>query len=106
MAGGRLSETHQPGRIIGQAIAPVDNREPRTRPLVHTTTHGHHDQARGPARGVRHLGEITAQAYLGDGLLDFGENDEYLGELRDVAKPGRRRPTCSSPWRRAGCSAV
>ncbi|MFG2024029.1 GNAT family N-acetyltransferase [Streptomyces sp. NPDC048825] len=32
------------------------------------------------------LGEITAQAYLGDGLLDFGESDEYLGELRDVAK--------------------
>lgn len=32
------------------------------------------------------IGEITAQAYLGDGLLDFGENDEYLGELRDVAK--------------------
>jgi ribosomal protein S18 acetylase RimI-like enzyme len=32
------------------------------------------------------LGEITAQAYLRDGLLDFGESDEYLGELRDVAK--------------------
>ncbi|MEV0220519.1 GNAT family N-acetyltransferase [Streptomyces sp. NPDC050704] len=32
------------------------------------------------------LGEITAQAYLEDGLLDFGESDEYLGELRDVAK--------------------
>ncbi|WP_405882378.1 GNAT family N-acetyltransferase [Streptomyces sp. NBC_01136] len=32
------------------------------------------------------IGEITAGAYLGDGLLDFGENDEYLGELRDVAK--------------------
>jgi ribosomal protein S18 acetylase RimI-like enzyme len=32
------------------------------------------------------LGEITAQAYLNDGLLDFGESDEYLGELRDVAK--------------------
>lgn len=32
------------------------------------------------------LGEITAQAYLLDGLLDFGENDAYLGELRDVAK--------------------
>ncbi|UUU24837.1 GNAT family N-acetyltransferase [Streptomyces sp. DSM 40750] len=32
------------------------------------------------------LGEITAQAYLGDGLLDFGESDQYLGELRDVAK--------------------
>ncbi|MEU9186323.1 GNAT family N-acetyltransferase [Streptomyces sp. NPDC048484] len=32
------------------------------------------------------LGEITAQAYLGDGLLDFGESDEYLDELRDAAK--------------------
>jgi ribosomal protein S18 acetylase RimI-like enzyme len=32
------------------------------------------------------LGEITAQAYLQDGLLDFGESDTYLGELRDVAK--------------------
>ncbi|MFS4093301.1 GNAT family N-acetyltransferase [Streptomyces sp. AF1A] len=32
------------------------------------------------------LGEITAQAYLRDGLLDFGESDRYLGELRDVAK--------------------
>jgi ribosomal protein S18 acetylase RimI-like enzyme len=32
------------------------------------------------------LGEITAQAYLQDGLLDFGESDWYLGELKDVAK--------------------
>ncbi|MFJ8541319.1 GNAT family N-acetyltransferase [Streptomyces sp. NPDC093586] len=32
------------------------------------------------------LGEITARAYLQDGLLDFGESDAYLGELRDVAK--------------------
>ncbi|MGW4196722.1 GNAT family N-acetyltransferase [Streptomyces sp. NPDC005004] len=32
------------------------------------------------------LGEITAQAYLQDGLLDFGEGDAYLTELRDVAK--------------------
>ncbi|MDC0768051.1 GNAT family N-acetyltransferase [Streptomyces sp. HD] len=32
------------------------------------------------------LGDITARAYLQDGLLDFGESDEYLGELRDVAK--------------------
>lgn len=31
------------------------------------------------------LGEITAQAYLRDGLLDFGESDGYLGVLRDVA---------------------
>ncbi|MER7934286.1 MULTISPECIES: GNAT family N-acetyltransferase [unclassified Streptomyces] len=32
------------------------------------------------------LGELTAQAYLKDGLLDFGESDSYLTELRDVAK--------------------
>ncbi|MGW6910985.1 GNAT family N-acetyltransferase [Streptomyces sp. NPDC054940] len=32
------------------------------------------------------LGELTARAYLQDGLLDFGESDEYLGELKDVAK--------------------
>ena len=32
------------------------------------------------------LGEITAQAYLGDGLLDFGEGDGYLVHLRDVAR--------------------
>ncbi|MFF9816040.1 GNAT family N-acetyltransferase [Streptomyces sp. NPDC014006] len=32
------------------------------------------------------LGEITAQAYLQDGLLDFAASDPYLGELRDVAK--------------------
>ncbi|MFF5250512.1 GNAT family N-acetyltransferase [Streptomyces leeuwenhoekii] len=32
------------------------------------------------------LGEITANAYLEDGLLDFGEADTYLGELRDVAR--------------------
>jgi ribosomal protein S18 acetylase RimI-like enzyme len=31
------------------------------------------------------VGEITAQAYLRDGLLDFGERDGYLLELRDVA---------------------
>ncbi|MEU9439857.1 GNAT family N-acetyltransferase [Streptomyces sp. NPDC048304] len=31
------------------------------------------------------LGRITARAYLQDGLLDFGESDAYLGELRDVA---------------------
>lgn len=36
------------------------------------------------------LGEITAQAYLGDGLLDFGEGDQYLDELRDVAKRAAR----------------
>jgi ribosomal protein S18 acetylase RimI-like enzyme len=32
------------------------------------------------------LGDITAQAYLQDGLLAFGESDRYLGELKDVAK--------------------
>src|SRR5882757_7897338 len=32
------------------------------------------------------VGEITAQAYLGDGLLDFGESDGYLAQLRDVAQ--------------------
>ncbi|MFJ9665701.1 GNAT family N-acetyltransferase [Streptomyces sp. NPDC101219] len=32
------------------------------------------------------LGALTARAYLDDGLLDFGESDAYLGELRDVAK--------------------
>ncbi|MFF3344111.1 GNAT family N-acetyltransferase [Streptomyces sp. NPDC002779] len=32
------------------------------------------------------LGEITARAYLQDGLLTFGEADWYLGELRAVAK--------------------
>ncbi|WP_030668821.1 GNAT family N-acetyltransferase [Streptomyces cellulosae] len=32
------------------------------------------------------LGEILAQAYLQDGLLEFGESDWYLDELRDVAK--------------------
>lgn len=32
------------------------------------------------------LGEITAHAYLGDGLLHFGEDDSYLHVLRDVAR--------------------
>ncbi|MEW2447764.1 GNAT family N-acetyltransferase [Streptomyces parvulus] len=32
------------------------------------------------------LGEITARAYLGDGFLDFGEDDSYLQELRAVAR--------------------
>jgi ribosomal protein S18 acetylase RimI-like enzyme len=31
------------------------------------------------------LGQITARAYLQDGLLDFGESDAYLDELKDVA---------------------
>ncbi|MFJ9564190.1 GNAT family N-acetyltransferase [Streptomyces fuscichromogenes] len=32
------------------------------------------------------LGDMTARAYLQDGLLDFGESDSYLTELKDVAK--------------------
>ncbi|MEU6670812.1 GNAT family N-acetyltransferase [Streptomyces sp. NPDC046727] len=32
------------------------------------------------------LGEITAQAYLHDGLLGFDDSGWYVGELRDVAK--------------------
>ncbi|MET9389643.1 GNAT family N-acetyltransferase [Streptomyces sp. NPDC006624] len=31
------------------------------------------------------LGDITARAYLRDGLLDYGEDDAYLHVLRDVA---------------------
>ncbi|MFJ8883555.1 GNAT family N-acetyltransferase [Streptomyces sp. NPDC102402] len=39
-----------------------------------------------PIRATEHqeLGEITAQAYLGDGLLDFGAEDPYLEQLRAV----------------------
>ncbi|MFW6693837.1 GNAT family N-acetyltransferase [Streptomyces sp. MAR4 CNX-425] len=29
-------------------------------------------------------GELTAEAYMADGLLTFGEGDEYADELRDV----------------------
>jgi GNAT superfamily N-acetyltransferase len=32
------------------------------------------------------LGDLTATAYLDDGLLDFGGSDPYLTELRSVAK--------------------
>ncbi|MEU2483339.1 GNAT family N-acetyltransferase [Streptomyces sp. NPDC012617] len=32
------------------------------------------------------LGEITAQAYLSDGLLDFGTGDPYLEQLRAVGR--------------------
>ncbi|MEE4494461.1 GNAT family N-acetyltransferase [Streptomyces sp. BE230] len=32
------------------------------------------------------LGEITAEAYLGDGLLDYGADDPYLAKLRDVPR--------------------
>ncbi|MFJ6390371.1 GNAT family N-acetyltransferase [Streptomyces sp. NPDC091972] len=36
------------------------------------------------------LGEITARAYLDDGLLAFGDEDDwYLTELKDVAKRAR-----------------
>ena len=31
------------------------------------------------------LGDLTAAAYLDDGLLDFGSGDPYLAVLRDVA---------------------
>ncbi|GGU53414.1 GNAT family N-acetyltransferase [Streptomyces lavendofoliae] len=34
----------------------------------------------------RALAEVTARAYLGDGLLAFGESDEYLIDLRDVPR--------------------
>ncbi|MBQ0983917.1 GNAT family N-acetyltransferase [Streptomyces sp. F63] len=34
----------------------------------------------------RTLGELTAQAYLGDGLLEYGASDPYLAELRDAAR--------------------
>ncbi|AWL40507.1 MULTISPECIES: GNAT family N-acetyltransferase [unclassified Streptomyces] len=42
----------------------------------------------GPVRPAQHtaLGDITAEAYLGDGLLDFGTEDPYLAELRAVAR--------------------
>lgn len=32
------------------------------------------------------LGEITAEAYLGDDLLEFGDGDPYLAQLRDVPR--------------------
>jgi ribosomal protein S18 acetylase RimI-like enzyme len=32
------------------------------------------------------LGELTARAYLDDGLLDFGESDPYLHKLKNVAE--------------------
>ncbi|MFF3499131.1 GNAT family N-acetyltransferase [Streptomyces sp. NPDC003247] len=31
------------------------------------------------------LGDLTARAYLDDGLLDYGEGDAYLPVLKDVA---------------------
>ncbi|WP_307815861.1 GNAT family N-acetyltransferase [Myceligenerans indicum] len=31
------------------------------------------------------LGELTAQAYLREGFLDYGDQDPYLARLRDVA---------------------
>ncbi|MEU1127835.1 N-acetyltransferase [Streptomyces sp. NPDC005899] len=41
-----------------------------------------------PVRPEEHevLGEITAQAYLGDGLLSFGADDPYLRQLRAVGR--------------------
>lgn len=41
-----------------------------------------------PARAeeLDEIGELTAEAYLGDGLLDFGEADPYLAELRDARR--------------------
>ncbi|GAA2740355.1 GNAT family N-acetyltransferase [Terrabacter aerolatus] len=40
-----------------------------------------------PVRPEDHerLGDLTAAAYLDDGLLDFGSGDPYLEVLRDVA---------------------
>ncbi|CAM5475845.1 GNAT family N-acetyltransferase [Streptomyces antimycoticus] len=32
------------------------------------------------------IGELTAQVYLGDGLLDFGDSDPYLTTLRDARR--------------------
>ncbi|MEU8762561.1 GNAT family N-acetyltransferase [Streptomyces sp. NPDC048659] len=32
------------------------------------------------------LGEVTARAYLDDGFLTFGEDDDYLHRLRDTAR--------------------
>lgn len=32
------------------------------------------------------VGELCARVYLGDGLLTFGADDEYLVELRDAAR--------------------
>ncbi|WP_250288715.1 GNAT family N-acetyltransferase [Streptomyces atroolivaceus] len=41
-----------------------------------------------PARPAEfeELGELTAQAYLGDGLLDLGADDPYLEQLRAVGR--------------------
>ncbi|MFJ8927024.1 MULTISPECIES: GNAT family N-acetyltransferase [unclassified Streptomyces] len=36
------------------------------------------------------LGELSARAYLGSGLLAFGEDDWYAAELRDVEKRARQ----------------
>ncbi|MFJ6695616.1 GNAT family N-acetyltransferase [Streptomyces sp. NPDC091272] len=40
-----------------------------------------------PARPAEHteVGELTARAYLDDGLLTYGEEDDYLPVLRDAA---------------------
>ncbi|MHB9758914.1 GNAT family N-acetyltransferase [Streptomyces sp. BYX5S] len=36
------------------------------------------------------LGELSARAYLGSGLLAFGDDDWYAAELRDVEKRARQ----------------
>ncbi|WP_208884202.1 hypothetical protein [Streptomyces armeniacus] len=38
------------------------------------------------------VGELTAQAYLGDGLLAFGAADGHLAEVRDPPRPAPHRP--------------
>lgn len=48
------------------------------------------------------LGEITAQAYLRDGLLDFGEDDGYLAVLGDVAGRAARAEVLVAAWDRGG----
>ncbi|MFJ4684634.1 hypothetical protein ACIP50_14910, partial [Streptomyces sp. NPDC088789] len=40
------------------------------------------------------LGELVADAYLREGLLDYGEEDPYLPVLRDVA----RRAEVAEVW--------
>jgi ribosomal protein S18 acetylase RimI-like enzyme len=44
-----------------------------------------------PARDdeLDEVGELTAQAYLRDGLLDFGEDDPYLETLRAARRRAR-----------------
>ena len=63
--------------------------EQRDGPLSHPPgTLGRMDVVIRPAEPGEYgtLGEITAQAFLRDGLLDFSDSDAYLDELRDVGK--------------------